>query len=58
MRKHDDLASAITRSPMIRVVVPFIFGLLIAQLFPFSWGWYWAFLVVAFAVAYWLWATG
>ena len=58
MRKHDDLASAITRSPMIRVVVPFIFGLLIAQLFPFSWGWYWGFLVVAFAVAYWLWATG
>ena len=57
MRKHDDLASAITRSPMIRVVVPFIFGMLMARLFQFSWEWYWGSVLIAVFFAWWLWAA-
>ncbi|MGV9013703.1 MAG: ComEC/Rec2 family competence protein [Flavobacteriales bacterium] len=57
MRKHDDLASAITRSPMIRVVVPFIFGLLLARYFQAAWIWYWGLFVAALSFAFWLWAV-
>ena len=56
MQQHGDLPSAVTRAPMVRVVLPFMLGLLLARSFSLPLIVSWSLPVVAFAIALWAWA--